>query len=138
MNHEPVSFVIGWLKSESTLVSVWSRISSLLSSTAALPAVAVVNATGGPVSDSGGMDTVYDWTVTIYCIAGRTGVGSDYPDYQAAHQVAAGVVAAVRSASYTAASGARLVDAEVVAMTRATDDAGNAVITLTVDIRVAD
>jgi len=138
VNHEPVSFVIGWLKSQLSLVSVWSRISSMLSSTSALPAIAVVNATGGPASDAGGIDTVYDWTVTIYCIAGRTGVGNDYPDYQAAHQIAAGVVSAVRSAAYSSASGARLVDADVVAMTRATDDAGNAVVTITLDIRVAD
>lgn len=138
MNHEPVSFVIGWLKAQPALASVASRISSLLSETAQLPAVAVVNATGGPVADAGGIDTVYDWTVTIYCIAGRTGVGGDYPDYQAAHQVASNVVTAVREAAHVSSSGAHLVDAEVVAMTRATDDAGNAVITLTIDVRIAD
>jgi hypothetical protein len=138
VNHEPVSFVIGWLKAQPSLAGIASRISSLLSESAQLPAVAVVNATGAPVADPGGIDTVYDWTVTIYCIAGRTGVGSDYPDYQAAHQVASNIVTAVRASSHVSTSGARLVDAEVVAMTRATDDAGNAVITLTVDLRIAD
>ena len=138
MNHEPVSFVIGWLRAHPSLSAVSLRISSLLSDTTALPAVAVVNATGGPSADAGGIDTVYDWTVTIYCIAGRTGTGKDYPDYQAAHQVAAAIVGAARNASYVSTAGARLVDAEVVAMTRATDDAGNADVTITLDVRIAD
>ncbi len=138
MNHEPVSFVIGWLKALPSLSAISTRISSLLADNAVLPAIAVVNATGAPVSDAGGTDTVYDWTVTIYCIAGKTGVGLDYPDYQAAHQIAANIVAAVRAPQYVSSTGARLVDAEMVAMTRATDDAGNAVVTLTVDVRIAD
>jgi len=142
VNHEPVSLLIAWLNTVPGLVSTPSRISSLLAEQTPLPAVAVVNATGGPLADASGLDTVYDWTATIYCIAGRTGAGLDYPDYQAAAQLAAKIVTAARAvaggAHYVAVSGARLVDAEIIAMTRSVDDAGNAIVTLTVDVRVSD
>lgn len=142
MNHEPVSLLVGWLNSVAGLSSNPPRVSSLIAEQAALPAVAVVNATGGPLADASGLDTVYDWTATIYCVAGRTGAGLDYPDYQAAAQLAGYIVGAARAvaggAHYVAASGARLIDAEIIAMTRSVDDAGNAIVTLTVDVRVSD
>ena len=142
MNHEPVSLLIAWLKSLDSLSSVSSRIASLLSENTQLPAIAVVNATGGPLADASGIDTVYDWTATIYCVAGMTGVGRDFPDYQAAAALAGHIVEGVRTVAggehFVAASGARIVDAEIIAMTRNVDDAGNAIVTLTVDVRVAD
>lgn len=142
MNHEPVSLLVGWLNSVAGLTSTPPRVSSMISEQAALPAVAVVNATGGPIADASGLDTVYDWTATIYCVAGRTGAGLDYPDYQAAAQLAAHIVTAARAVAggthYVTAAGARLVDAEIIAMTRTVDDAGNAIVTLTVDVRVSD
>jgi len=142
VNHEPVSLLIAWLNTVAGLAATPSRISSLISEQTALPAVAVVNATGGPIADASGLDTVYDWTATIYCVAGRTGAGLDYPDNQAAAQLAGHIVGAARGvaggAHFVAASGARLVDAEIVAMTRSVDDAGNAIVTLTADVRVAD
>ena len=142
MNHEPVSLLIGWLNSVSGLAANPPRVSSLVAEQAALPAVAVVNATGGPIADASGLDTVYDWTATIYCIAGRTGVGLDYPDYQTASGLAGHIVAAARVVAggghHVAASGAKIIDAEIIAMTRSVDDAGNAIVTLTLDVRVSD
>lgn len=142
MNHEPVSLLVGWLNSVAGLSATPPRVSSLIAEQAALPAVAVVNTTGGPIADASGLDTVYDWTATIYCVAGRTGAGLEYPDYQAAAQLAAHIVGAARAvaggAHYVTAAGARLIDAEIVAMTRSVDDGGNAIVTLTVDVRVSD
>jgi hypothetical protein len=142
VNHEPVSLLIAWLKSLSALAAVSSRISSQVAFDAELPAIAVVNATGAPVADAGGLDTIYDWTFTVYCVAGKTGVGSDYPDYQAAAQLASTIVDGCRAvasgAHFVTGAGARLVDLEVVAMTRTVDDGGNAIQTLTLDARVSD
>jgi hypothetical protein len=142
MNHEPVSLLVAWLKSLSGLTSVSTRIASQIADNAPLPAIAVVNATGAPVAAAGGIDTIYDWTFTVYCIAGKTGVGSDFPDYQAAAQLASTIVDGCRDVAggehFVTGAGARLVDLEVVAMTRTVDDGGNAIQTLTIDARVAD
>jgi hypothetical protein len=142
VNHEPVSLFIGWLKTLPGLSAVASRIASQVADDTQLPAIAVVNATGAPIADAGGIDTIYDWTFTVYCIAGKTGVGSDYPDYQTAAQLAGAVVDGCRAVAggdhYATTAGARLIDLEVVAMTRTVDEGGNAIVTLTVDARVSD
>jgi len=84
VNHEPVSAVIAWLKGSPVNNLVSGRVASLFDESVTLPAIAVTNARGFPVSTAGGMDTVYDWQVTIYALAGKTGRGNDYPDFQAA------------------------------------------------------
>lgn len=139
MIHEPVSLVIEWLRP--ALAGVTDRVASLLPDGARLPAVAVTNATGAPISTAGGMDTIYDYTLTVYCFGGRTGAGQDFPDYQAAHRCVSPIVSACRSVAsgvHWADGGAAIVDAEVIAMTRAVDDLGGAIVTVTLAVRIAD
>ena len=142
MNHEPVSLVVSWLASQASVTALTDRVASQLEDTDVLPAIAVPAAIGGPVIDSSGMDGLYDWTLTAYCIAGRTGPMNRYPDSQLASQVAAAVVQAASDVAtgvpYEDESGAVLVNAAVEALTRDTDDAGNAVVVVTLAIRVAD
>jgi hypothetical protein len=139
MTHEPVSLVIEWLRP--ALAAVTDRVASLLPDGARLPAVAVTNATGAPISTAGGIDTLYDYTVTVYCFGGRTGAGQGFPDYQAAHSCAALIVSACRSVAagvHWNDGGASVVDAEVIAITRAVDDLDGAIVTVTLAVRIAD
>ncbi len=143
MNHEPVAIVIAWLKSVAGVsASVSNRIASMFNESVVLPAIAVTNARGGPVATAGGIDTVYDWQITVYALAGKTGTGLDYPDYPAASAVAAQIVTAIRAVGaghhYVSTSGAKIVDAEVFSMTRTENASGDATVILTLDIRVAD
>lgn len=142
MNHEPVAIVIAWLKSVNAVnASVSGRVASMFDESLVLPAVAVTNARGAPLATAGGIDTVYDWQVTLYALAGKTGTGNDFPDYQAASSIAAKIVTAVRAVSstnYISTSGAKIIDAEVFSMTRTENSSGDATVILTLDIRVAD
>ena len=142
MNHEPVAIVIAWLKSVNAVTaSVSGRIASMFAEDALLPAIAVTNSRGAPVATAGGIDTVYDWQITVYALAGKTGRGSDFPDYQTASAVAANIVTAVRTiatTNYVSTSGAKIIDAEVFSMTRTENAMGDATVIMTLDIRVAD
>lgn len=142
MNHEPVSAVIAWLKGSPVNNLVSGRVASLFDESVTLPAIAVTNARGFPVSTAGGMDTVYDWQVTIYALAGKTGRGNDYPDFQAAATISGEIVQACRTVAggvhYVLPSGAKIIDAEVFSMARTTDANGDATVVMTVDVRLID
>jgi hypothetical protein len=105
-----------------------------------MPAVIVQRHTGGPLFDPSGVDTVYDWTVTVYVQAGRTGPGNDLPDTQAAHEIAAAIVEACRSnvADRFATADAELVNATIATYARGVDENGNARATLTLELRVQE
>jgi hypothetical protein len=141
MNHAAVPLVIAWLTA-GPLGRVTDRIASLLAEDTDFPAVAIPGSTGGPVTDGSGTDTLYDWVLTLYCLGGRTGTGDDYPNWDAAEACQAALVAAVRElagAPFTdPTSGAVLLDAEIVALTRATDQAGGSLVTATLAVRVAE
>lgn len=139
MTHEPVAFTVAWLRSVLSEQLV-PTVTSMLDPRDSLPAIIVQNVTGGTVVDSSGMDTVYDWTLTVYCHAGKTGPGRDLPDTQAAHQVVAAIVSACR-ANVTGRfvfDGVQLVDATMVTMTRGVDENGNARAVMTMDLRVKE
>lgn len=142
MSHEPVSLLVEWLNDSSVSLAA-PTITSLLDGSDPRPAVVVSRVTGGPLSDSSGVDTVYDWTFTLYVYAGKTGVG-DYPDHQAAWSVvnavfdAARVLPWGRFTSVTAAAGSAVIAAEVLSAERGVDEAGNARATLTLAVRTVD
>lgn len=140
MSHEPVALTVAWLQATG-VATVAPTITSMLDPRDTLPAVIVARATGGPESNAGGIDTIYDWTLTLYCQAGKTGPGGDLPDTQAAHTLANAVVTAARAIPVThwahPTSGALIVDADVITMARATDEAGNARVVITLALRVA-
>jgi hypothetical protein len=78
---------------------------------------------------------VFDWLLTVFCFGGRTCPGDEFPNWDAAEAGAKGVL----HASGLVAGGRRwnhpvgvsIVDAEPVSLTRDTDDAGNAVVVVT-------
>jgi hypothetical protein len=141
MNHEPISLVVEWLRA-AVATSVAPTVTSMLDPRDTLPAVIVARVLGGPLDDATGVDTVYDWTLTVYCRAGKTGPGNDLPDTQTAHLLASAVVAAARalpSSRFTNAAGtAELVSATVLSVTRATDEADNAIATVTLNVRTQE
>jgi hypothetical protein len=141
MNHEPISLAVEWLRASIT-TTVAPTVTSMLDPRDPLPAVIVARVLGAPLDDATGIDTVYDWTLTVYCRAGKTGPGNDLPDTQTAHQLAAAVVAAARtlpSDRFTNTAGtAQLVSATVLSVTRATDEADNAIATVTLNVRVQE
>jgi hypothetical protein len=141
MTHSAVPIAIAWLTA-GPLGRVTDRIASLLPEDVTLPAVAIPTSTGAPVADGSGTDTIYDWVLTLYCLGGRTGPGDDFPNWSAAEACQAALVEAVRELAVTPwtdpTSGATLIDAEIVAMTRATDQAGGALVTVTLAVRVAE
>lgn len=142
MTHEPVSLFIAWMKTQPAITALTPRIASTHDADTPLPAVSVPQAVGGPANDASGMDVVYDWTLNVYCIAGKTGLNNAYPDSQLANQIAGTILNAMRSLTfaspYVTPQGAVIVDAAVETLTRGTDDAGNAVVTMTVALRVAE
>lgn len=138
MTHEPVALTVAWL----TAAEVAPLVTSMRDPRDDFPALIVARVTGGPLSDASGIDTVYDWTLTLYCMAGKTGPGYDYPDTQAAHQVVGNVMDAARSVSrgtpFVTEDGVRIIAATVLSAERGVDEAGNARATVTVTIRVAE
>jgi hypothetical protein len=139
MIHEPISLTVAWLQT-SPVAGVAATITSMLDPRDPLPAVIVARVNGGPVSNAGGIDTIYDWTITVYGQAGKTGPGGDYPDTQGAHSLAQALVAACRAVptSHVEFDGVRIVDADVITMARAIDEAGNARAVLTIQLRVTE
>lgn len=136
MTHEPIAFTVAWLTSRLDVPTV----TSMLDARDPIPAVIVQRHTGGPLLDPSGVDTVYDWTVTVYVQAGRTGPGNDLPDTQGAHEIAAAIVEACRSnvADRFATADAELVNGTIVTYARGVDENGNARATLTLQLRVQE
>jgi hypothetical protein len=70
MNHEPISLAVEWLRASIT-TTVAPTVTSMLDPRDPLPAVIVARVLGAPLDDATGIDTVYDWTLTVYCRAGQ-------------------------------------------------------------------
>lgn len=139
MTHEPVSFTVGWLR---TVIpsSVAATVTSMLDPRDPIPAIIVPRHTGGPLNDPSGVDRVYDWTLTVYIQAGKTGPGLDLPDSQAVWAVTSAIVGACRDnvdAKYQA-DGVELVNATVVTLSRGQDENGNGRATLTLVLRTRE
>lgn len=139
MTHEPVSFAVAWLRDRVTAF-VAPTVTSMLDPRDTLPAIIVPRHTGGPLSDSSGVDRVYDWTITVYVHAGRTGPGNDLPNSQAAWNVASAIVHACRENVNDRfhTDNAELVNATVITIARGQDENGNARATLTLDLRIRE
>ncbi len=146
MTHDPVEVTVAWLRAFGGLSSLATnpeRIAATLGADVPRPALYIPNATGAPLADASGLDHIYDWVVTVYAVAGRYGRGNDYPDHPGAMAVARQVVAACRQVADGAAwpdpaSGATLLGAEVISLTRDTDAGGNGLVTMTLDVRIAE
>lgn len=139
MIHEPISVTVSWLR-DVLDTSMVPTVTSMLDSRDAIPAVIVQRHTGGPLIDASGLDTAYDWTVTVYVQAGRTGPGNDLPDSQAAHQIAAAIVEACRAnvTGRFATDDAQIVNVTVLTYARGVDENGNARATLTLQLRIQE
>lgn len=139
MTHEPTAFTVAWLRS-AVPTGLAPTVTSLLDPRDPIPAILVPRYTGGPLNDASGTDTVYDWTMTIYVQAGKTGPGEDLPDSQAAHQVTSAIVGACRDNvdDRFRTDNAELVNATVQAITRGIDENGNARATVTIDLRIQE
>jgi len=139
MIHEPIAVTVSWLRQElnSSLVPT---VTSMLDPRDQIPAVIVQRHTGGPLTDASGVDTAYDWTVTVYVQSGRTGPGNDLPDSQGAHQIAAAIVQACRDnvSNRFSTENAELVNATVVSYARGVDENGNARATMTLQLRIQE
>lgn len=142
MMHSPVAVTVAWLSDDEVLAGATSRVASMLPRDVQLPAVAVARVTGSPVVDGSGVDSLFDWLLTIYCFGGRTGPGDEYPAWEPAESCARGVMHAAGLVSdgqhWQHPSGVTIVDADPVSLTRDVDDAGGAVVTITLAIRVAE
>lgn len=139
MTHEPVAFTVGWLRSVITSEEA-PTVTSLLDPRDPLPSIIVPRHTGGPLNDPSGVDRVYDWTMTVYVQAGKTGPGNDLPDSQAVWAVTSAIVGACRDnvdAKYHD-GGVELVNATVVTLSRGQDENGNARATLTLVLRTRE
>jgi hypothetical protein len=139
MTHEPVAFTVAWLRTAlpSQLVPT---VTSMLDPRDPLPAIIVPRHTGGPLNDPSGVDRVYDWTMTVYVHAGRTGPGNDLPDSQTVWAVTSAIVNACRDNvdSKFRTDGVELVNAVVVTLSRGQDENGNGRATLTLILRTRE
>jgi hypothetical protein len=139
MRHEPVAFTVAWLRS-SLPVELVPTVTSMLDPRDTLPAVIVPRHTGGPLGDPSGVDKVYDWTLTVYVQAGRTGPGNDLPDSQTVWAVTSEIVDVCRQnvAAKFNVDGVELVNATVITLSRGQDENGNGRATVTLILRTRE